>query len=103
MNEQEDLPIQDENHVMQERREKLKAIRSQAKENNSAAFPNDFKPDALAVNIHAEFGGFENDVLDPKAVHVSIAGRMMLKRVMGKASFATVQDSSGRIQLFIGR
>ena len=104
---QENQPIVDENridenHVMQERREKLKTIRAQAKENNSAAFPNDFKPDAMAANIHAEFGGFDNDVLDPKAVQVSVAGRMMLKRVMGKASFATVQDSSGRIQLFIG-
>jgi len=87
----------DENHVIAERREKLKAIRGQG-----VAFPNDFKPDALAANIHAEFGGFDNEVLEPKAVHVSVAGRMMLKRVMGKASFATVQDSSGRIQLFIG-
>ena len=93
----ENQPVVDENHVMQERREKLKAIRSQG-----VAFPNDFKPDALAANIHAEFGAFENETLDPKAVQVRVAGRMMLKRVMGKASFATVQDSSGRIQLFIG-
>ena len=42
-------------------------------------------------------------MLDPKAVEVIVAGRMMLKRVMGKASFATLQDGSGRIQLFISK
>ncbi|MFZ3088767.1 MAG: lysine--tRNA ligase [Methylotenera sp.] len=94
---------QDENHVIAERREKLKAIREAAKLNGSAAFPNDFKPEHQASVLHAEFGGFDNEVLDPKAVQVSIAGRMMLKRVMGKASFATVQDSTGRIQLFISK
>src|SRR5690606_6936374 len=88
---------------MVERREKLKAIREAAKANGAAAFPNDFKPDYQASALHAEFGGFDNEVLEPKAVEVSIAGRMMLKRVMGKASFATVQDSSGRIQLFISK
>jgi lysyl-tRNA synthetase class 2 len=93
----DNIPLIDENHVIQERREKLKAIRAKG-----VAFPNDFKPDAMAANIHAEYAGFDNDVLDPKAVSVSVAGRMMLKRVMGKASFATVQDASGRIQLFIG-
>src|SRR5450830_1918674 len=93
----------DENHVIAERREKLKAIREAAKANGGVAFPNDFKPEHQAAALHAEFSGFENDTLDPKAVHVSIAGRMMLKRVMGKASFATVQDSTGRIQLFISK
>ncbi len=103
MSEQENLPIVDENHVMAERREKLKAIREAARASGAAAFPNDFKPDFHADTLHAEFGGFDNEVLEPKAVEVSVAGRMMLKRVMGKASFATVQDSSGRIQLFIAR
>ena len=103
MSEQENLPVVDENHVIAERREKLKAIREAAKSNGAAAFPNDFKPDYQAAVLHAEFGGFDNDVLEPRSAEVSIAGRMMLKRVMGKASFATVQDSSGRIQLFISR
>jgi lysyl-tRNA synthetase, class II len=93
---------QDENHVIAERREKLKAIRAQAKDNNSAAFPNDFKPDALAVNIHGAYSGAENEAFEAKPVHLKVAGRMMLKRVMGRASFATLQDKSGRIQLFIG-
>jgi lysyl-tRNA synthetase class 2 len=103
VSEQENLPVVDENHVIAERREKLKAIREAAKASGTAAFPNDFKPGYQASVLHAEFGGFDNEVLEPKAVEVSIAGRMMLKRVMGKASFATVQDSSGRIQLFISR
>src|SRR5690606_13785269 len=88
---------------MAERREKLKAIREAASASGTAAFPNDFKPDSRADALHAEFGGFDNEVLEPKAVAVSVAGRMMLKRVMGKASFSTLQDSSGRIQLFIAR
>ncbi|NOT16078.1 MAG: lysine--tRNA ligase, partial [Methylotenera sp.] len=66
----------DENHVIAERREKLKALRESAKLNGGVAFPNDFKPDSQAAVLHAEFGGFDNEVLDPKAVHVSIAGRM---------------------------
>ncbi len=94
---------QDENHVIAERREKLKAIRATAKANGGAAFPNDFKPEHKAAELHAEFGGFDKEVLDPKEVRVSVAGRMMLKRVMGKASFATIQDSTGRIQLFISK
>ncbi len=94
---------QDENHVIAERREKLKAIRAAAKASGGAAFPNDFKPEHKAAELHAEFGGFDKEVLDPKEVRVSVAGRMMLKRVMGKASFATIQDSTGRIQLFISK
>ncbi len=93
----------DENHVIAERREKLKVIREVAKANNNAAFPNDFKPQHQAAALHAEFDESDNEILDPKAVQVSIAGRMMLKRVMGKASFATIQDASGRIQLFISK
>ena len=96
---QENEPIeQNENHVIQERREKLKKIREAG-----VAFPNDFRPQHFAKTIHQEFGALENDTLEPKAVEVTVAGRMMLKRVMGKASFATLQDGSGRIQLFISK
>ncbi len=98
----EALP-QDENHVIAERREKLKALRETAKQHGQAVFPNDFKPENKAAELHAEFGGFDKEVLDPKEVRVSVAGRMMLKRVMGKASFATIQDSTGRIQLFVSK
>ncbi len=98
VSEQENVMPVDENHVIAERREKLKAIRQKG-----VAFPNDFKPQHQSSALHAEFGAAENETLDPLAKQVVIAGRMMLKRVMGKASFATVQDVSGRIQLFISK
>lgn len=103
-----ETPQVDENHVMLERREKLKAIREHAKANNSAAFPNDFKPTHKADVLQAQYGEFDKDTLDPKSIPATVAGRMMLKRVMGKASFATIQDNSGesasgRIQLYVAR
>ena len=98
MSEHLNPPLQDENHVIAERREKLKAIRAAG-----IAFPNDFKPEQFAADLHHQYDALENEVLEGKAVAVKIAGRMMLKRVMGKASFATVQDRSGRIQLFISK
>ena len=89
---------QDENHVIAERREKLKAIREKG-----VAFPNDFKPEHAAQSLHDSYDASEGEALDAQQIQVSIAGRMMLKRVMGKASFATVQDKSGRIQVFVTR
>ncbi len=98
MSEHLNPPLQDENHVIAERREKLKAIREKG-----VAFPNDFKPEHFAAALHAQFGEQENETLDAQAVVVKVAGRMMLKRVMGKASFATIQDKTGRVQLFISK
>ena len=98
MSEHLNPPLQDENHVIAERREKLKAIRAAG-----IAFPNDFKPEQFAVDLHHQYDALQNEVLEGKAVAVKVAGRMMLKRVMGKASFATIQDRSGRIQLFISK
>ncbi|MDZ4202828.1 MAG: lysine--tRNA ligase [Gallionella sp.] len=93
----EQTPIhQDENHILAERRAKLAAIRAQG-----VAFPNDFDRKHMAGELHAEFGEKSHDELEAAQVQVAVAGRMMLKRVMGKASFATVQDTSGRIQLFV--
>ena len=89
---------QDENHVIAERREKLKAIREKG-----VAFPNDFKPEHAAQSLHDSYDASEGEALDAQQIQVAIAGRMMLKRVMGKASFATVQDKSGRIQVFVTR
>jgi lysyl-tRNA synthetase class 2 len=94
----ENKPAQDENHVIAERREKLKAMRAQG-----VAFPNDFKPSHFSALLHSAHGEHENEALEAQAIKVSVAGRMMLKRVMGKASFATVQDKLGRIQLFISK
>ena len=98
----------DENHVIAERREKLKAIRDTASNNGVVAFPNDFRPQHKAADLIAAHADKENEAFEATPVDVVVAGRMMLKRVMGKASFATIQDGSGdhagsRIQLYIGR
>jgi lysyl-tRNA synthetase, class II len=87
-------PPVDENSLIAERREKLAAIRSRG-----IAFPSDFKPKHRAAELVRKYGHLDNEALEPQAVAVSVAGRLMLKRVMGKASFATLQDASGRIQL----
>ncbi len=87
---------QDENQIVAERRAKLAALREKG-----IAFPNDFEREHLAADLHGQYDSLENDELKEKSIEVSVAGRMMLKRVMGKASFATLQDMSGRIQLYI--
>jgi lysyl-tRNA synthetase class 2 len=91
----------DENTIIAERRGKLAALRA-----DGVAFPNDFRPQHLAAALAVEYGEVEREVLESQPVQVVVAGRMMLKRVMGKASFATIQDASGpradgRIQLYI--
>jgi lysyl-tRNA synthetase class 2 len=91
-------PQQDENQIIAERRAKLAELRRRG-----AAFPNDFRREHLASDLHKAWGGKSNDEIDPKGVKAAVAGRMMLKRVMGKASFATIQDMSGRIQLYVTR
>ena len=89
-------PPQDENQIIAERRAKLAALRAQGQ-----AYPNDFRRDALAADLHARHGEVPNETLEPQGLRVAIAGRMVLKRVMGKACFATLQDMSGRIQLYV--
>jgi lysyl-tRNA synthetase, class II len=93
----------DENQLIAERREKLKAIRERQVKGLGAAFPNDFKPAHHAANLHALHGEKTPDTLIEESQFAKVAGRMMLKRVMGKASFATLQDSTGRIQIYIVR
>jgi len=93
-----DAPTVDENQIVAERRAKLQALRNQG-----VAFPNDFRRSHLAAEIHTTHREKTNEQLEAELVHVEVAGRMMLKRVMGKASFATIQDMSGRIQLYITR
>jgi len=88
---------QDENQLITERREKLAAIRAKT----AVPFPNDFKPQHRALPLSQQYGELDNETLEPQAVAVSVAGRLMLKRVMGKASFGTLQDATGRIQLFV--
>ncbi|MFN7881721.1 MAG: lysine--tRNA ligase, partial [bacterium] len=96
-------PSQDENQLMAERREKLKTIRQRQADGQGPAFPNDFKPADRAADLFAAHMGQTPEGLLAQASRASVAGRMMLKRVMGKASFATLQDSTGRIQLYVTR
>ncbi len=91
-------PAEDENALIELRRAKLAALRAAG-----PAFPNDFVPDATAADLHARFDGRDAETIEAESFEVAIAGRMMLKRVMGKASFATVQDTSGRIQFYVTR
>ena len=91
-------PPVDENRLIAERREKLRALRKQGQ-----AFPNDFKPDATAAGLAERFG--EMDAAALKAVDevFALAGRMMAKRVMGKIAFVVLRDGSGSIQLVVQR
>ena len=86
----------DENHLIAERRAKLAKLRERGN-----AFPNDFRRDALAADILTAYGEKNAEALDAMAVRVKVAGRMRAKRVMGKASFAKLEDSSGAIQVFL--
>ncbi|KAF1019488.1 MAG: Lysine--tRNA ligase [Paracidovorax wautersii] len=96
-------PSIDDNQLIAERREKLKALRTAQAEGKGVAFPNDFKPADRAAALLAAHDATEPEALEAANVAVSVAGRMMLKRVMGKASFATVQDATSRIQLYVTR
>ncbi len=95
MNQAAPTPPTDDNQLIAERRAKLAALRAAT----AVPFPNDFKPEHRAAPLQAQYGEVPNEELEPQAVTVSVAGRMMLKRMMGKASFCTLQDATGRIQL----
>lgn len=88
----------DENRLIAQRREKLASIREQGN-----AFPNDFRRNVLNAELQAEYADWDGDKLKANPLRVKVAGRMMTKRVMGKASFATIRDMSGDIQLYIAR
>ena len=92
---------QDENQLIAERRDKLSAMRARQAQGGPVAFPNDFKPAHHADALHTAHGGKTAETLVEEKHTVRIAGRMVLKRVMGKASFATLQDSTGRMQVYI--
>lgn len=89
----------DENKLTLQRREKL----AQIQETGANAYPNDFKRDRLADELHREFGALETEALESMATAVKLGGRIMTKRIMGKASFAHLQDMSGQMQLFFQR
>ncbi len=88
----------DENKLVAERRQKLDALRERGN-----AFPNDFHRNALAEELHHMYGAHDNETLAGEGVDVAVAGRMMVKRVMGKASFIKLADRSGQIQVRLER
>lgn len=89
---------QDENRFIAERRSKLAALKAAGQ-----AFPNDFRRDAQAAQLLADYEQDDKASLEEQAIKVRVAGRMMAKRVMGKASFAQIQDPTGQLQLFLQR
>lgn len=93
-----DQTPQEENHLIAERRQKLQQLRQ-----DGIAYPNDFKPTDHAQDLHTKYGELDKPTLESQGQTACVAGRMMLKRVMGKASFATLQDGSGRIQIYLDR
>src|SRR5882724_1376082 len=88
--------MEEDNKLIEERREKLKALRAAG-----LAYPNDFRRRDLASKLNESHGDKTRQALEQSPVAASIAGRMMLKRPMGKVTFATLQDGSGRIQIYV--
>ncbi len=88
--------LQDENHIIAERRAKLAELRK-----NTNPFPNHFRRDSLAWSLQDVYRNHTKEDLEGQQISVKVAGRMMFKRLMGKASFATIQDMSGKIQLYV--
>jgi lysyl-tRNA synthetase class 2 len=98
----EQQPPQDENYVIAHRREKLEKLRAAAQSaGEHTAFPNAFRRDTLAEHLHGCYGARDAASLEGETQVYMLAGRLVAKRVMGKASFVQLQDSSGRIQLFV--
>lgn len=99
MSEQPQPDVQQEiNEQISQRKAKLSALRDRG-----IAFPNDFRRDALAADLQATYGEVDGEKLKEEGIRVKIAGRMMTRRIMGKASFATLQDMSGQIQIYVAR
>src|SRR6202022_5087956 len=97
----------DENKLIAERRAKLAQLRASAVaapgEISGGAFPNDFRRDSLAGQLHDAFGDRSAQWLEANPARVQGGGRMVVKRLMGKASFAKIADRTGQIQLFLQR
>ena len=88
----------DEQEQIKQRRAKLTRMREEGQ-----VYPTDFRRDVIAGELHAEYGAKDAETLESEALRVKIAGRMMTRRIMGKASFCHIQDMSGKIQLYVTR
>ena len=89
---------QNENDLIAQRRQQLQELREAGN-----AFKNDFKRDSLAADLLEKYSEQSKEELEQLSVKVAVAGRMMSRRIMGKASFAHMQDMSGKIQLYVRR
>lgn len=98
MSDEQQAPVVDENKLIAERRAKLAAVRDKG-----IAFPSDFRRNTMAGEVLVEYDQTSGEELAAEPVRVTVAGRMMAKRIMGKASFTKIQDQSARIQLFVQR
>src|SRR5688500_20384408 len=96
MDRKDETPPQDENALIAERRAKLARLREAG-----VAYPNDFRRNALAADLHATYAGKADERLVAHPVRVRVAGRTLFERLMGQASFAKLQDASGAVQLYL--
>ena len=94
-------PAADENKLIAERRAKLDKLRVDSVSKGGVAFPNDFRRDALADQLHTAYGERPPEWFEHNAIRVKVGGRMLIKRVQGKTSFAKIADRTGQIQLFL--
>jgi len=88
----------EESELIAQRRAKLEALREAG-----VAFPNSFRRSSLAAVLHEQYGEMDGEALESRGIKASLAGRLMARRIMGKASFAHIQDMSGRMQLYAKR
>lgn len=86
----------DESQVIQVRKEKLAQLRNQG-----FCFPNTFKRADIASDLFEQYKALDKEALEAQRIAVSVAGRIVLRRIMGKASFFHIQDVSGRIQIYV--
>src|SRR5688572_7522943 len=88
--------MEEQNKIVAERREKLAALREKG-----VGYPNDFTRTHLSQELESAHGGKSKEELEKNPIQATIAGRLMLKRVMGKASFGVLQDHAGRLQIYV--
>ena len=94
----QDNEIQDVNKLIAERKHKLAALREEG-----FLFPNDFRRDSISSDVIATYGHLSKEALEEQKITVSLGGRIMTRRIMGKASFTTIADMGGKIQLYVAR
>jgi lysyl-tRNA synthetase class 2 len=88
-----------EEGIIEERRKKLQLLRDKNK-----AYVNDFFKEHYAQSLHENNDSFSKEELEKKNITgISVAGRIILMRVMGNASFATIRDTSGDIQIYVSK